>query len=62
MRALLDLLRENRAAVQDMAARCIEMMDRARSELKVLDPETGDEELIESWAGERAQLRRGKPG
>jgi hypothetical protein len=27
-------------------------MDQGRVHLKVLDPETGDEELIKSWAGE----------
>ena len=59
MRALLDLLRENRARVQDIAGSCLQILDDASAHLKVLDPETGNEELIESWAGELAQLRRG---
>ena len=59
VRALLDLLRANRAHVQGMAVACFGIMNQASVHLKVLDPETGDTELIESWAGELARLRIG---
>jgi hypothetical protein len=59
VRALLDLMRENRATVQDMAGEYLQIMDQGSMLIKVLDPETGNKELIKSWAVEVAQLRRG---
>ena len=60
MRALLDLLRENEAAVQQyssaMLDRCQDLLEEAGAVLKVLDPEVGEEELIKSVAAELANL------
>ena len=57
MRALLDLLRENKAAVQDQRYSCQNLLGVASLELKILDPGSGDEELIKSMATEVANLR-----
>ena len=59
LRAMLGLMRENRARMQDIAGMCQDMMHNACIELKVLDPGLGELDLIKSWAGERAQMRRG---
>jgi len=58
VRALLDLMRENRAAMQDMYARCQLILSEASAHLTALDPGLGDTELIESVAVELAQLLR----
>ena len=55
-------MRENQAAMQDMAGPCLRIMEEASKCLTILDPETGDAELIKSAADEKAQLRNGKPG
>jgi len=55
VRALLDLLRDNEAAVKDAAA-LSEILLAAGRHLKILDPEHGDEELIELVAAELAKL------
>ena len=57
MRALLDLIRENEAAVQSMAIASQTALEHAFSCLKVLDPEVGEEELIKEVAAELAKLR-----
>ena len=54
VRALLDLLRENETSVPDRVL--ASLLDEASSGLKILDPELGEEELIESVAAERAKL------
>ena len=67
MRALLDVLRENRAQdtaglFRNMAGLFLHILMQSGSGsacLKILDPEIGNEELIKSWEGELAQLRRG---
>jgi len=56
VRALLDLMRKNRAAVQDLKRECLEIMIQASVTLKVLDPEFAEEELLTSWQEERATL------
>ena len=56
MRALLDLLRDNEAAVQDVSGRCQILLSHASVHLKILDPEYGEEELIELVAAELAKL------
>ena len=58
MRALLDLLRKNEAAVKTMPLLCQSVLQDASSRLKILDPEHGDEELIWSMAVEQAKLMR----
>ena len=58
MRALLDLLRENEAAVQDMQALCQELLQEASVRLKILDPTLGEKELIKSVAAQMAKLAR----
>ena len=57
MCVLLDLVRDNEAAVQQLSV--FESVLRvASSQLQVLDPELGEEELIKSVAAELAKLRR----
>ena len=57
MRVLLDMMRENEARVQEMATGCAQLLALASMHLKVLDPEVGEEELIEAVAKELAKLR-----
>jgi len=57
VRALLDLIRENEARVQKMAAACAEYLEYACFHLTILDPEVGEEELIKAVAAEVARLR-----
>ena len=45
-----------------MAAVCINMLEHDSARLKILDPETGDKELIECWDRQVAQLRRSNEG
>ena len=56
MRALLDLMRGNEAAVQDFSSQCRLFLRKASECLKILDPEHGKEELIELVAAELAKL------
>ena len=56
MRALLDLLRENRAQVQDMIGLCEEILHSATNQLQILDPVLGEQELVECWEGELVKL------
>ena len=57
MRALLDLMRENEAPVQSMAAMAAEQLEHASEHLTILDPEVGEEELIQAVAAALARLR-----
>jgi len=57
VRALLALIRENRATVQEMAVSFRAFMEQASVDLNVLDPETGDDELIDVWVDELTRLR-----
>ena len=56
VRALLDLMRENEAQVQEMAASCGAVLELASQHLTILDPEVGEEELIQAVASELAKL------
>ena len=56
MRALLDLMRENEARVQNVPAVFAVMLAQARRHLKILDPEVGEEELIKAVAAAQAKL------
>ena len=56
MRALLDLIRDNAAAVQDRSRRCQELLLKAARHLSILDPELGDMELIKLVAVEYDRL------
>ena len=58
MRALLDLMRENEAAVQDLSSQCRQLLGKASKHLQILDPVHGDEKLIELVAAELAKLSR----
>ena len=66
MRALLDLMRDNEAAVQHMSGRCLKLLLAAKRNLKILHPEHGDEELTMSVAVVYAKLslslRQQEPG
>ena len=54
---MLDLLRENKAAVHDQLWPCHHLLGLASLQLKILAPGSGDEELIKSVATEVANLR-----
>ena len=56
MRALLDLMRDNKAAVQDLSEHCQDLLRVVSVHLKILDPELGEKELIELVAAEMAKL------
>jgi len=56
VRALLDLMRDNEAAVLAVSDQCGRMLVEARVYLKILDPEHGCQELIKSLAAELAKL------
>ena len=56
VRALLDLMRENQASVQKHAVPCAAVLELASQELTVLDPEVGEEELIQAVAAALANL------
>ena len=57
MRVLLDLLRENRAAVQDMMGSCQPILYQASVYLKVLDPVLGERGVVEAWRVETNKYR-----
>ena len=61
MRALLDLIHENEARLQDVVALHPLVLELARRHLKILDPEIGEEELIKAVAAELARLRAISP-
>ena len=56
MRALLDLVRENGASVQDNLSQCSSLLQHASKHLQILDPELGEEELVKSAAAELAKV------
>ena len=56
MRAQLNLMRDNGAAVQDLSTQCKALLLDACEFLKILDPEDGEKELIELVAAELAKL------
>ena len=56
MRALLDLMRENKASVQANLAHCQNLLQHATFYLKILDPELGEEELVKSVSAELARM------
>ena len=53
---MLDLMRDNEAAVQDISSGCQDLLREAVRHLKILDPEHGDAELIMAVAAELAKL------
>ena len=55
MRALLDLLRENEAAVKTMPILFQTVIQHATAHLKILDPEHGEQDLVKSVAAEQAK-------
>ena len=57
VRALLDLMRENEAIVQKRTAACAVVLEIAGQQLIILDPEIGEEELIQAVAAALAKLR-----
>ena len=56
VRALLDLMRGNGAAVQEFSNQCRVLLNNASECLTILDPEHGEEALITSVAAELAKL------
>jgi len=50
-------MRENETKVQEMAAPFAAMMELARHHLTILDPEVGEEVLIQAVAAALANLR-----
>ena len=57
MRALLDLMRENDTRVHQTAVQCASVLERASQQLTILDPEVGEEELIQAVSAALANLR-----
>jgi len=57
VRALLDLMRENEARVQKVSAMCAQILESSRQQLTILDPEVGEEELIQAVTAALANLR-----
>jgi len=57
VRALLDQMRENEAEVQKFAIACEGVLESASQHLTILDPEVGEEELIQAVAAALANLR-----
>ena len=55
--ALLDLMRKNQTRLQGMPVTCVAMLTLARQSLTILDPEVGEEELIQAVAAALAKLR-----
>ena len=56
MRALLDLMRDNEAAVKCKFGVCTDLLREAAWNLKILDPEHGEEELVKMVAAELVKL------
>ena len=56
MRAMLDIVRENGAAVQANLVVCRDLLQLASSCLEILDPELGEQELVKSVAAALAKL------
>jgi hypothetical protein len=56
VRALLNLMRDNEAQVQKMAAQCAAVLEHASNQLTILDPEVGELELIQAVAAAWANL------
>ena len=56
MRAVLDFVRENWAAVHNNLLLCQELMQGANLYLKILDPELGVQELVKSVAAALAKV------
>ena len=56
MRALLDLVRENGAAVQANLLHSQDLLQRVSKHFQILDPEFGEEELVKFVAAEMARL------
>jgi len=54
--ALLDLMRENGASVQENRVRCKHLLQQASNNLTILNPELGEEELVKSVAAELAKV------
>ena len=57
VRALLDLIRENEAAVQKSASMCATELEYASEHLRILDPRVGEAELIKAVSAEATRLR-----
>ena len=57
VRALLDLMREYEAREQTVAVGCAGVLESASQHLTILDPEVGEEELIQAVAAALANLR-----
>ena len=56
MRALLDLMRENEAAVQHNIVQSKNVQEEASKHLQILDPLLGEEELVKSVAAELTKV------
>jgi hypothetical protein len=50
-------MRENEARVEELAAVLEAVLERASEDLTILNPEDGEEELIQAVAAELARLR-----
>ena len=57
MRALLDRMRENKARVQEFSANFALLLKHESHHLAILNPEVGDEKLIQAVAAALAKPR-----
>jgi hypothetical protein len=57
VRALLDLMLENEAAVQNVAAACVQVLLHSIEHLTILHLEVGEEELMQGVAAALAKLQ-----
>jgi len=56
VRALLDRVHDNPDAVHDQLFMAVDLLRMAATQLKMLDPETGEEALVELVAAQVANL------
>jgi len=54
---VLDLMSENETRVQKLAVPCAAVLELASKQLTILDPEVGEQELIQAVAAALANLR-----
>jgi hypothetical protein len=58
VRAMIDMIREDEQKVQMVAAMCVSILIHACDVLTILDPELGDEELIQAVASTLTKIKQ----
>ena len=57
VRALLDLMHENEAIVHKNSAFFVRILEKVKHHFTILDPEVGEEKLIQAVAAAEVKLR-----